>query len=330
MTIIQNAPDLPRPLIPHRTSAWLLATFVMFCVPALWAQGSDWNDEKLLQVPSGDVRESSHGKNLVKYSEGSTSAAVSENKNTWVDRWLQRVDQARSEQPHTVAPLVTTHVLLVQQFRFDSLHQQAPDSVSNFGGGKGVEIIPNTRMEIQVGLPPYVLHSAPNVPNGFADVTMFLKFRAYSAPEGKGDYFVGLFLGGSFPSASRPNGLRHTVWAPMIAAAKGWGPFNVQSTLSASLPQSGTNVLGRQLLFNNAFQLRVAKVFWPQVETNSTFFVDGPHSGSQQTFLTPGLVVGSFKIFQRLRFSPGIGVQIATTHFHLYDHRWVWSMRFPF
>jgi hypothetical protein len=116
----------------------------------------------------------------------------------------------------------------------------------------------------------------------------------------------------------------------MIAAAKGWGFFDVQSTLSGSLPQSRTNVLGRQILFNNAFQFKVAQRFWPDLETNSTFFVDGPHSGNQQTFLTPGLVIGPFQIAQRLHIAPAFGIQIAATHFHQYDHRWIWSMRFPF
>jgi hypothetical protein len=104
----------------------------------------------------------------------------------------------------------------------------------------------------------------------------------------------------------------------------------VQSTLSGNLPQSGTDVLGRQILFNNAFQFKVAKVWWPAVETNSTFFVEGPNSGNQETFLTPGLVAGPFQIAERLHFLPGFGVQIAATHFHQYNHRWIWSARFPF
>jgi hypothetical protein len=39
--------------------------------------------------------------------------------NDWGHSWLRNVDKARSEQPHDVAPLITTHVLLVQQYRFD-------------------------------------------------------------------------------------------------------------------------------------------------------------------------------------------------------------------
>jgi hypothetical protein len=185
-------------------------------------------------------------------------------------------------------------------------------------------------MEVQVGIPPYFSHGGSKVSDGFGDVSIFLKFRAFSAPEGKGDYFVGFFFGGVFPSATPPNGLGHTVWSPMIAAAKGWGFFDVQSTLSGNLPQNGISVLGRQIVFNNTFQFKVANIFWPEVETNSTFFVDGPLSRNNETFLTPGLITGPFQIAERLHFAAGFGVQIAASHFHRYDHRLIWSVRFPF
>lgn len=232
---------------------------------------------------------------------------------------------------HYTAPLITTHVLLVQQFRFDSYFQQASGAWTyEYGGGKGLEIIPNTRMEVQVRVPPYFSHGALNVPNGFGDVSILLKFRASSAPEDKGDYFVGLFLGGEFPSGATPNGLGHTVWSPMIAAAKGWGFFDVQSTLNANLPQSGTKVLGRQILFSNTFQFKVANIFWSEVETNSTFFVDGPLSQNKETFITPGLITGPYQIAERLHFIAGFGIQVGASHFHEYDHRLIWSVRFPF
>ncbi len=267
---------------------------------------------------------------------GSLPQASTNNADTWQDRWvshwLEMVDRTRTEQPHYVAPLITTHVLLVQQFRFDSYYQEAAGGVwtDEYGAGKGLEIIPNSRMEVQVGLPPYYFHEAPNVPDGFGDVSIFLKFRAFSAPEETGDYFVGFFLGGSFPTGSAPNGMNHTVWSPMIAAAKGWKFFDYQTTLSGNLPQSGTDVLGRQILYNNTFQFNIAKKIWPELETNTTYYVDGPHSGEQTTYLTPGLLVGSFQLAGRLHIEPGMGIQIAATHFHLYDHRWIWTMRFPF
>jgi hypothetical protein len=256
----------------------------------------------------------------------------SDNQDDWVHRWLSAVDKAREEQPHYVAPLITTHVLLVQQFRFDTYYQAGPTGAEteNYGAMKGLEIIPNTRMEVQVGIPPYIEHEAPNMPNGFGDVSIFLKFRIISAPEETGGYFVGFFLGGSFPTGAPPNGMNHTVWTPMIAAAKRWRFFDWQTNLAGVLPQSGTDVLGRQILFNNTLQFSIGKYIWPEVEANSTFFVDGPHSGDNQTFLTPGLLIGPFRVAERLHFEIGGGVQTAVTHFHQYNHRWIWTARFPF
>jgi hypothetical protein len=303
--------------IVTRVSHWFwVASVMFFLTPALRAQN-----------PTSPLDET----DMVAVSDATAPITAPHSQDDWVSRWLQMVDKTRAEQPHYVAPLITTHVLLVQQFRFDSYFQQAAGVwTEEYGGGKGLEIIPNTRMEVQVGIPPYFNHGASNVPDSFGDVSIFLKFRAFSAPEGKGDYFVGFFLGGDFPSATTPNGLGHTVWSPRIAAAKGWGFFDVQGTLGGNLPQSGISVLGRQILFDNTFQFKVANIFWSEVETNSTFFVDGPLSGNNETFLTPGLITGPFQIAERLHFAAGFGVQIAATHFHQYTHRLILSMRFPF
>src|SRR5579871_3132369 len=123
----------------------------------------------------------------------STSVAASTAKDDWVTRWFKRVNQARASQPHHVAPLITTHVALIQQFRYDSYQQTSSSGAGsfNFGAGKGLEIIPVSRVEVQVAVPPYMLHQAPHAPDGFGDVSMFFKFRAFSAPEGHGDYFIG-------------------------------------------------------------------------------------------------------------------------------------------
>ena len=249
----------------------------------------------------------------------------------WVTKWLSSVDKARLEQPHYVAPLITTHVLLVQQYRNDSSWQTNSDSTQtdNYGNGRGLQIIANTRIEVQIAPPPHIVHSGSTT-DGNGDTSLFVKFRAFSASEGKGDYFVGLFLGASFPSGSPPNGSGHTVLSPMLALARGWGPFNIQNTLSGSVPTSSTNVLGRAFLWNTTFQYGIKGKIWPMIEQNSTFFSDGPDSGKKETFLTPGVVFGMFQIGERLRFGIGGGVQIAATQFHQYNHRWILSVRFPF
>jgi hypothetical protein len=259
-------------------------------------------------------------------------APVPEPSIDWVHRWLRLVDETRKRQPHYASPLITTHVLLVQQFRYDIYGQEgsAASWTYNLGAGKGLEIVPNSRMEVQVAVPPYIVHRSSATPDGFGDVSMFIKFRAFSAAEGQGAYFVGLFLGASFPSGALPNGTGHTTWSPMIAAAKGWGHFDIQSTLSGNIPQSGTAFLGRSIVFNNTFQYNVKTRIWPEIEVNSTFFVDGPRSGNSEAFLTPGIIFGRFHLGGRLSFIAGTGLQVAVTPFHEFTHRGIATLRFPF
>jgi hypothetical protein len=79
-----------------------------------------------------------------------------------------------------------------------------------------------------------------------------------------------------------------------------------------------------------AFQYRVFKKLWPELEVNSTFFQDGANDGKKQVFLTPGIVVGKFPIWHRLGITLGGGVQIAATQFRTYNNKCVFSIRFPF
>jgi hypothetical protein len=250
----------------------------------------------------------------------------------WVRAWMRVAAKARASQPHFVAPLVTTHVMLVQQFRYDLSWQRDPSGgaiTSNYGSSRGLEIIPLSRLEVGIFPPSYVVHQT-NVANGFGDLSYQVKFRAFSRTEGKGDYFVGFFLGGSVPTGGIPNGLGHPVLSPTVAAAKGLGSWDIQTTFGATLPTSGTSILGRTLLFNTEVDYRIKGKIWPMIEQNSTFWVDGPLSGNKQVFLTPGIVVGPFSLHERLHVGFGFGVQTAVSAFHQYNHRWIFSIRFPF
>jgi hypothetical protein len=250
----------------------------------------------------------------------------------WVHAWLRIVDKVRASQPHFPSPIVTTHVILVQQFRYDMSWQQDPDGnviTSNYGVSRGLEIIPTTRLEVGIFPPPYFTHQS-NVPDGFGDLSFQVKFRAFSATEGKGDYFVGFFFGGSFPTGAPPNGFGHTIWSPTFAASKGLGPWDIQSTIGGNLPATGANLLGRMIIFNTAVDYRIKGRIWPMLEQNSTFWSGSILDGRKQVFLTPGLVTGPFQVVERLHFAIGCGVQIAVTRFHQFNHRWILSVRFPF
>jgi hypothetical protein len=81
------------------------------------------------------------------------------------------------------------------------------------------------------------VHSG-NIVDVNGDTSLFVKFCAFSAPEGEGDHFLGLFMGLPVPSGSPPSGLGHTVLSPMLALAKGWGPFSIQNTFGGNVPIS--------------------------------------------------------------------------------------------
>jgi hypothetical protein len=249
----------------------------------------------------------------------------------WVQAWFRRVDEARASQPHFVSPIVTTHNLLVQQFRYDMSWQRDPVTgvTTNYGLQRGLEIIPTTRLEIGI-FPTNYLANRRTIPDGFGDFAFQVKFRAFSGTEGHGDYFVGIFLGGSFPIGKPPNGTGHTILSPTIGVGKGLGPWDIQNTIGANIPASGTDLLGRAIIFNTAVDYRIKGKLWPMVEQNSTFWSGGVLGGRKQVFVTPGLVVGPFPVAGRLHFAIGGGVQIAVTHFHQFNQRWILSIRFPF
>src|ERR1700676_5689876 len=89
-----------------RISHWFcVASMIFFFLPVLRAQN-----------PTLPL----NGTDAAAASSAPTSETVPHIQDDWVSQWLRTVDKARAEQPHYLAPLITTHVLLVQQFRFDS------------------------------------------------------------------------------------------------------------------------------------------------------------------------------------------------------------------
>ena len=63
-----------------------------------------------------------------------------------------------------------------------------------------------------------------------------------------------------------------------------------------ALPTGHTRTLGAPIAWNTAFQLRVKRILWPEIEVNSTFFRGGPHDGMAQTFVSPGFEVSKIKL----------------------------------
>ena len=76
------------------------------------------------------------------------------------------------------------------------------------------------------------------------------------------------------------------------------------------------------------------KRFWPEVEINTTFLRGGPHDGKTQTFVSPGFEVSKIALTSnersRLAVVFGVGEQIATTHYHAYNHELSFTSRLVF
>ena len=112
-----------------------------------------------------------------------------------------------------------------------------------------------------------------------------------------------------------------------MGGGKGLGNFDVQSTLGATLPTGNPAITtaGRPVAWNTVAQYRIGKLFWPEVESNATFYKGGTNDGKMQEFLTPGLIVGKCALHpsdpkSRPGLAVGAGMQIAASHFHAFNH----------
>jgi len=246
--------------------------------------------------------------------------------------WLHMAAETQANQPDWLSPLAITSGRLKQEFRYDIWDQ--PSTLGNrtyqFGGNKGLELITSSRTQILLGVPMYTFMSPNGPPSGFGDLPLQLKFRIASAERIEGNYLLTFILAATAPTGSHRYGAGNAVLTPALAAGKGWGRFDVQSTLGLNLPAGSTAKLGRQLQWSTAFQYQAAWKLWPDLEVNSTFYKTGAHAGDTQVFLTPGLGFGRVRLRKGFRFSTAAGIQIAVTRFHTYDHRWMFSERLSF
>jgi hypothetical protein len=316
-----------------------IAVFLWISTSAVRAQGSPGEsrtDLTAAQLRTGVVLTSSP-LDMPKYghfpASGEPPASSQKAEAGFLHSWFKKVAHTQAEQPHWITPVITVTPRLEQEFRYDSSWQTQPNGITtlaNCGGSKGLELIPAENLEIIFSPPPYIVRSINGVPDGYGDTSFLMKYRFISANEEGGNYIFTAFLGGSLPTGSYTNGARDATVTPTLAAGKGWGNFDMTTTFGAILPVDETKLIGRQIVWNTAFQYRVFRKIWPEMEINSVFFSDGPNDGKKQAFLTPGLVLGKFPIWHRLGATLGGGVQIAATRFHTYNHKWVLTVRFPF
>lgn len=253
--------------------------------------------------------------------------------NSFWSRWLERSERAKAEQPHWITPVATTTPRLEQEFRYDLDWSQAVPGrpyTRTYGNAKGLELIPADRFELIAAVPSYVVHGNPAVPDGWGDFQLLVKYRLLAADEAHGGYILTAFLGSSFPTATNGNGQPKAVVTPTLAYGKGWGMLDAQGTIGAAEPVAMTARIGRTYTWNHAFQLHVAQRVWPEIEVNQTWFSGGKNDGREQTFLTPGIVIGRLPVTERVGLTLGTGVQLAISRFHTTNHNVILSVRAPF
>ena len=249
--------------------------------------------------------------------------------------WEDRARETLAQQPAWPTPLVTPSSGLLQLFRTDFLHQITPTETStwNYGNTKGFDLVPWYKLEFDVYITPYIQHNS-QVRDGFGDFSMLLKYRLVGTDKAHGDYVVSVFLATTLPTGSYKNGSLTSTVTPTVCAGKGFGNFDVQSSLGGTLPTGDTAKQGRTVIWNTAAQYHIGKLFWPEVEDNASFFYGGPRNGLIQNFVTPGLVVSKFKLEKdpqnRVAVMFGGGMQIATSGFHTYNHGLVLTARMLF
>src|SRR5437764_10279180 len=132
------------------------------------------------------------------------------------DSWFDRVLATKAEQPRWMTPLVTVTPRLEQEVRYDILWRRDPDA-TNFGVGKGLELIPAARLQVSVSVPSYVTHGSPTIPNGFGDLSVLAKVRLWASPEHAPNGIITVFFGATLPTGTFPNGSGTTVRRPTLA-----------------------------------------------------------------------------------------------------------------
>ena len=253
-------------------------------------------------------------------------------------RWSAQTNAIQSKQPAWPPPLVTTYVELFQVVRTDILRQIAPKDTYtwNIDNSKGVSFITPGNLEFDIDLPPYIKHNTTAV-DGWGDFSFLAKYRIASGNAQHGSYSLSFWALTTVPTGQAKNGSTNASVQPNLGFGKGFGNVDVQSTIGATLPTGNpaTNATGRPVIWNTAAQCKLHKIFWPELESNATFYKGGPNDGKTQEFLTPGIIIGKCALHpgdkqSRPGLAFGAGMQIATSQLHTYNHELILTARWIF
>ncbi len=264
------------------------------------------------------------------------------------NEWRLMVDTTKEAQPHWITPVATVTPRLEQEIRLDYTKQYMANGATytNYGAGKGLEIIPTENTEIVINFPNYQTRDGgpsstikDHVSSAWQDESLLVKYRFLSANEENGNYILTGFLGASLPTGSDNSTFSNhkEVYTATLAAGKGWGDrhtgIDIQSTFGVSSIageqiKTGTNI--PSVAWNTTLQAHVYEYLWPEIEMNVSHFEDGPAHGKNQVIMTYGLMLGRFKLSEHSNFIIGGGYQNSVSDYTLYGHGWNISSRITF
>jgi hypothetical protein len=132
-------------------------------------------------------------------------AVVAQNADSgsYFSNWFDRVNRTQAAQPHWITPLFTTTPRLEEEFRSDITWTPAAGGENlNYGGGKGLELIPTEQTEIIIGVPPYQVPAQG--PAGGGNIPLLLKYRLFASNEQHSNYLSRRFWAAAFRPAASP------------------------------------------------------------------------------------------------------------------------------
>jgi hypothetical protein len=264
-----------------------------------------------------------------------TSALYSQD--NFFEKWETRTSATQAKQPSWPPPVFAPYPMLIQVFRSDFTRQITPTLTTtwNYGSSRGLNLVPGFNSEFDIYYAPYMQHNTPMVKDGFGDVGFLYKYRFFSRNEKQGDFMLSAQLVATIPTGSYSNGSPDASVTPTLLSGKGWGKFDVLSSLGGGLPTEETNKVGRTIAWNTTAQYHLSKYVWPELESNSTWYFAGKNDGKKQNFVTPGVIFSRFKFHpsneqSRSGVGFGAGMQIATSQFHTYNHGLIITSRLIF
>lgn len=302
------------PTISAALAALLTGTATLFAMTPAQADDATFNNKTPLTLDTGAASDATQ------VAQAAAPPSSYDPMAGFFANWFARVDAIQAAQPHWMTPVSTVTPRLEEEFRYDQYFEtlgKNKGTLDNFDGGKGLELIPFSPVEVIIGMPPYIEKAVPQkngttaTISGFNDWPfMLIKYRLLSANEQNGNYILTVFLQGSAPTGIAALTSNSHMITPTIAGGIGWGPLDIQMTLGESFPTEHTTT-GKVVSWNTTLQAHVWDVIWPAVEFNYMRFYGGERGGLEQAFITPEVIFGRFHIVDRVRLIVGAGYQFA-------------------